>query len=517
MLRIIIEDSEGKSKSAQVDPSSGDITIGRKEGNFIRLKERNVSREHARIFMTEEGLFVEPVAARYGLKLNSTKIDGPTPLALGDEIRVGDYRLYLQDENQPDPHQQKDPNAVVDIPPEMQPRFVVISSNFAGRDYHMTKSKVVIGRNPACDIAIEHQSVSGNHAEVRRTPRGEFEIRDLGSSNGTKINGMVITEPYRLSSGDCIVFGHVIMRFCAPGDFWTLDFGSNEAPKSNLVPILVAVVLIVVILVGGGLYALSMMNQQQQNVPQQPVISAEERAKIDFDKKFKECDSLLEENDLEGALECFNRLHPTGETDRRLVKVKTGIIDASIRNRDIVESIDDALTRKDCNAAVSEFKQLSRTHARYDDLDKDIKICKIDYYFEKGIEALSDKDFDTANQNRDNLMAVKSGGIVSVDDYSKRKADQLTERINEVRAETEAAKAPKPSTRRSSGSSDSGAVESKPVKVAPSYDSLMEEARKASGNCDKLKFYKQAVNVAPSETKKKDAQKYVNVYKTKCK
>ena len=88
MLRILIEDSEGKSKIAPINPDS-DITIGRKEGNSIRLKERNVSREHARIYSTSDGLFIEPVKARYGLKVNSAKIDGPTPLALGDEIRTG--------------------------------------------------------------------------------------------------------------------------------------------------------------------------------------------------------------------------------------------------------------------------------------------------------------------------------------------------------------------------------------------------------------------------------------------
>ena len=130
MLRILIEDSEGKSKIAPINPDS-DITIGRKEGNSIRLKERNVSREHARIYSTSDGLFIEPVKARYGLKVNSAKIDGPTPLALGDEIRIGDYRLYVQDENQPQP-QQADPDAIVDIPPELRPRLVVTSSNFAG-------------------------------------------------------------------------------------------------------------------------------------------------------------------------------------------------------------------------------------------------------------------------------------------------------------------------------------------------------------------------------------------------
>ena len=233
MLRILIEDSEGKSKLAPINPEAQDITIGRKEGNFIRLKERNVSRNHARIYQTPEGLFIEPVAARYGLKLNSSKIDGPTPLALGDEIRIGDYRLYIQDESKPSIKKEEDLNSVQDIPPEMQPRFVVISSNFAGREYHVMKTKVTIGRNPSSEICIEHQSVSSTHAEVRKNGRGDFEIRDLQSSNGTKVNGVPINEPWRLSSGDAVTLGHVTMRYCGPGDFWSLNFGINDEPKGS--------------------------------------------------------------------------------------------------------------------------------------------------------------------------------------------------------------------------------------------------------------------------------------------
>ena len=272
MLRLLIEDSEGKSKLAPINPENAAITIGRKEGNVIRLKERNVSRNHARIFSTPEGLFVEPVAARYGLKLNSKKIEGPTSLQLGDEIKIGDYRLYIQDENRPQIKQDEVSSGVTDLAPNQQPRFVVISSNFAGREYPITRTKINIGRQPTCEICIEHQSVSGNHAEVRRNGRGNFEIRDMGSSNGTKVNGIALgTNAHELVSGDMVILGHVMMRYCVPGELWYFNFGGfEETKKSNTLLIVLFLLGIVVAIVGTAFLMYAIFGKNEATTPVTP-------------------------------------------------------------------------------------------------------------------------------------------------------------------------------------------------------------------------------------------------------
>jgi|GEM_PF-2465171 len=285
MLRLLIEDSEGKSKLAPINPENAAITIGRKEGNVIRLKERNVSRNHARIFSTPEGLFVEPVAARYGLKLNSKKIEGSTPLQLGDEIKIGDYRLYIQDENRPQVKQDEVSSGVTDLAPSQQPRFVVISSNFAGREYPITRTKINVGRQPTCEICIEHQSVSSKHAEVRRNARGNFEIRDMGSSNGTKVNGIDLgSNAHELVSGDMVILGHVMMRYCAPGELWYFNFGGfEETKKSNTLLIILFLLGIVVAIVGTVFLMFAILGKNEPPPPAaQPVIiqTADDSAKL---------------------------------------------------------------------------------------------------------------------------------------------------------------------------------------------------------------------------------------------
>ena len=70
---------------------------------------------------------------------------------------------------------------------------------------------VIIGRAPECDIELADATVSRRHAEVVRDGDAWF-IRDLGSSNGTKVNGAGVVDQI-LNDGDDIRLGAVTLRF----------------------------------------------------------------------------------------------------------------------------------------------------------------------------------------------------------------------------------------------------------------------------------------------------------------
>ena len=70
---------------------------------------------------------------------------------------------------------------------------------------------VLIGRAPECDVELADSTVSRRHAEVVRDGDAWF-VRDLGSSNGTKVNGSGVTDQM-LRDGDEIRLGAVSFRF----------------------------------------------------------------------------------------------------------------------------------------------------------------------------------------------------------------------------------------------------------------------------------------------------------------
>ena len=80
-----------------------------------------------------------------------------------------------------------------------------------GRRIEIGEQPLVIGRVPECDIPLSDPNVSRRHAEIRRQGTG-FVVVDLGSTNGTRINGVRISEQ-ELNDGDEVAFGNTRMRF----------------------------------------------------------------------------------------------------------------------------------------------------------------------------------------------------------------------------------------------------------------------------------------------------------------
>ena len=68
-----------------------------------------------------------------------------------------------------------------------------------------------IGRASEAEVRLSDTSVSRRHAEVRPTGDG-WTIVDLGSTNGTRVNGVPVTD-HRLQDGDTITVGDASLRF----------------------------------------------------------------------------------------------------------------------------------------------------------------------------------------------------------------------------------------------------------------------------------------------------------------
>jgi ABC transport system ATP-binding/permease protein len=96
VLKLIIEDDEGRK--TVVPFVRDEITIGRQEGNTIRLTERNVSRRHARLMRNNGHVLIEDLGSYNGIRINGDRISGQVQVADGDLIQIGDYDLALQAE-----------------------------------------------------------------------------------------------------------------------------------------------------------------------------------------------------------------------------------------------------------------------------------------------------------------------------------------------------------------------------------------------------------------------------------
>ncbi|MCA9550745.1 MAG: FHA domain-containing protein [Myxococcales bacterium] len=94
IFKLIIEDDEGKTTVYPL--ADGSVSIGRREGNTIRLMERNVSRRHARLMRGNGAVFIEDLDSYNGIKINGERIAGRYEVREGDLVEIGDYHLALQ-------------------------------------------------------------------------------------------------------------------------------------------------------------------------------------------------------------------------------------------------------------------------------------------------------------------------------------------------------------------------------------------------------------------------------------
>ena len=75
----------------------------------------------------------------------------------------------------------------------------------------VVRGPVIVGRSPGADIVVGAGYVSGRHARFQLMGQNLF-IEDLGSTNGTGVNGQPITEPTALRNNDVVNVGDVAIR-----------------------------------------------------------------------------------------------------------------------------------------------------------------------------------------------------------------------------------------------------------------------------------------------------------------
>lgn len=84
-----------------------------------------------------------------------------------------------------------------------------------GREHLLKGDVITIGRALECDIVITSKRVSREHTQVRREG-WRVIVEDMGSTNGTMLNGERILQPQQLRDGDHIKIGDVVFEFCDP-------------------------------------------------------------------------------------------------------------------------------------------------------------------------------------------------------------------------------------------------------------------------------------------------------------
>jgi pSer/pThr/pTyr-binding forkhead associated (FHA) protein len=182
--------------------------IGRAPECDLVIDEDTVSARHARIFATGTGWHLEDRDSANGTRLNGEKISR-APLHSGDLLTIESRQFQFFNTR------------------EIQLQGT--DGSHRHQQYYLTGEELTIGRSPTCRLVLSEKTVSGEHALIFRKD-GEWWIRDLDSTNGTRVNQTPVTLQ-SLRSGDLITIESLTFKFINP-----LDVERTVLPHPDIPP-----------------------------------------------------------------------------------------------------------------------------------------------------------------------------------------------------------------------------------------------------------------------------------------
>jgi pSer/pThr/pTyr-binding forkhead associated (FHA) protein len=182
--------------------------IGSAEASEIRVADSNLAPLHAYVVKQGKQFCIQEAGS--GLVVNGIA----TPahwLSEGDVIQLGNATFFFGEGQLPTPGKVARPLQSAALTPVNDPRLV----DSFGNVYNLSVGTHIVGRDPTANIALTwDEKVSRRHAEIRVDVAGTV-ISDLGSRNGTSVEGAQIQGPTQILPGTRIQVGSTLLTYLA--------------------------------------------------------------------------------------------------------------------------------------------------------------------------------------------------------------------------------------------------------------------------------------------------------------
>ena len=218
-----------------VDLHEGHIVLGSSPECHVMLKGRGVVERHCRIDVHDGKALLQPLSADAVCVLNGRRVEGETLLSAGDLLLLGQIGCQVVGKR-PAHHDtarshvrntRPTSNVAAAAQPRARPehatqvrgalpRLVLrgLSGPVLGRSFPL-RDGLLLGRSRECDVFIESQEISRQHARLRVRPESVV-VEDLNSTNGTFVNDERITTT-SMEPGDELRLDTIRFVMVAPG------------------------------------------------------------------------------------------------------------------------------------------------------------------------------------------------------------------------------------------------------------------------------------------------------------
>ena len=194
----------------------GVATLGNADGNTVVLPRGEVAARHARLCADARGLVLEVLDPAARTHVNARPVREKALLRCGDVLCLGKVVIVVKAERD-DVIETALPAPSSAVEGAAHPARVVlrgVSGSHFGRAIAVNP-RLVVGRDPACGLAIDEAQVAPRHALIEQVGEAIY-LRDLDSPNGVRVNGVRVRNAV-IHPGDQIAFERSQFVVEAPG------------------------------------------------------------------------------------------------------------------------------------------------------------------------------------------------------------------------------------------------------------------------------------------------------------
>lgn len=214
MPRLIMR--RGPTPGAIYDLSADEITVGRGRKNHIVINDNEVSRDHFRLVRLVDDYEVHDLNSNNGTFVDGMRVVGGWLLQPGSLVELGDsitleYLPTSLAKNGASVQAFIAPSTIDAPDPDAGTRHSIMMTMgpTIGRVFFLNDPIITMGRDLTNDIIIQDPEISRYHARLRRGKSG-YVVEDMGSTNGTYINGGLLNAPYALQANDVLRLGTMV-------------------------------------------------------------------------------------------------------------------------------------------------------------------------------------------------------------------------------------------------------------------------------------------------------------------
>lgn len=195
----------------------GDTAIGSASDNAIVLAAPGIAAHHARLSVSERSMVIAAGESGARIHVNARPVLEKAILHLGDVVSLDTIKFTLKPDRDdsisgdvpgrvtPPPAAPADATDTATRTRQLPPRVVLrgVSGGYFGKIVPV-RGRLLIGRGSDCGLILDEPEMSRHHAAIENVGDGIY-LRDLGSANGTYVNGVLVRDAV-LHTDDQIAF-----------------------------------------------------------------------------------------------------------------------------------------------------------------------------------------------------------------------------------------------------------------------------------------------------------------------